>query len=114
MAKTKVVATGTIIAGILNMVANTVLLPRWGMYGAAIATMLSYAILSCIHFLVVKYWKLERYPLRTVPVIAGLVIVLCASVLYYALADLWFFRWGIGAILGIYLVFSIHKRQSIF
>lgn len=114
MAKTKVVATGTIVAGILNMIANTVLIPRWGMYGAAVATMLSYVILSCIHFFVVRYWKLERYPLRTAPVIAGVVIVLFASVIYYVIADLWFLRWGIGAALGIYLVLSIHKRRSIF
>lgn len=114
MAKTKVVAIGTIIAGILNIIANTILIPSWGMYGAAVATMLSYIVLSCIHHLVVKYWKLQCYPLKTTPVMAGFGMVLLASVLYYVLADLWMIRWGIGAIWGIYLILSVRKRQSIF
>ena len=113
-AKPKIVATGTVFAAITNIVLNYILIPKYGMYGAAIATLLSYIALAIMHTIVVNRWKLERYPLKYKPVIEGLLSILFACALYYLLSDLVIVRWGIGAVAGVYLITAIRNRKTIF
>ena len=112
--KTRIIAFGTITAAILNIVLNIIMIPSWGMYGAAIATVISYAILAIIHIIIVNKWKEDKYPLTFKPIIIGLLVVLISSIIYYALKDYWLIRWSIGALLGCYLLVSVTKRKSIF
>ena len=113
-AKPKIVAFGTAFSAIVNIILNLMLIPHYGMYGAAIATLLSYAALAIMHIIVVKTWRYERYPLSFVPVFIGLAAVIAVCFIYYFLAELVIVRWTIGAILGIILIFKIKKRKTIF
>ena len=113
-AKPRIIAYGTASAAVENIVLNAFLIPRFGMYGAAIATLISYATLAGIHWCVVKKWKEEKYPFSIIPLIKGMLMVLVNCVLYYALADYWFFRWIIAVGMGLYLVMQIYKRKTIF
>ena len=112
--KTKVIAFGTITAAISNIILNILMIPRWGMYGASIATLVSYIFLAIIHIIIVNHWKEEKYPLVFKPLMIGLLVVIVSSIIYYVLKDFWIIRWALGAALGTYLLVSIKKRKSIF
>lgn len=113
-AKPKIVAIGTVTAAGSNIALNSLLIPKYGMYGAAAATLLSYVMLAVMHTLVVSSWKLEKYPLTYKPVLIGLLLTIIGCFGFYILKDKAVIRWGIGVILGVYLVWSVVKRRTIF
>ena len=113
-AKPKIIATGTCATALANIVLNAILIPRYGMYGAAVASLLSYSILAMAHFAIVHFWKLQKYPLTSKPVFGGLIVVIMFCILYYVLKDLWVARWVLGVTLGVYLIVNIYKRKTIF
>lgn len=112
--KPTIIAIGTIIAAIENIILNIVLIPRFGMYGASIATLISYITLVIVHVTIVNVWKEERYPLNQKSVIFGLLAVLSACIVFYVFDKLWIIRWLLGLVIGIYLLVSVRKRRSIF
>lgn len=112
--KPTLVAIGTIIAAISNIVFNGLLIPFYGMYGAGIATLLSYVILAIMHTGIINIWKIEKYPLSYGPIINGIILILVFCVLYYILGRMVIIRWVIGSILGIYLIKTIYHRKMIF
>ena len=114
MAKPKFVAIGTTVAGVWNIFLNLLFIPQWGMYGAAIATLISYAALAVIHYTVVKRWKYPKYPLSYSPIMLGLAAVVVACAGYKLLDGLWIVRWGIAFSLSIYLVIQVWKRKTVF
>ncbi len=112
--KPRIIAYCTAGAAVVNIILNAVFIPQWGMYGAAIATLLSYVILAIAHIIVVTKWKEEKYPLTWKPIVHGLIPICIACVLYYVFADMWIIRWTVAVCIGIYLVYSIYKRKTIF
>ncbi len=109
--KTNIIAIGTAGAGVLNIILNAIMIPRWGMYGAAIATALSYGILFLVHYFIVKNMN---YHLNIKIFLPGLVAILIGSVMFYILSPWWYIRWFLGIMLGIYELYKIYKRKSIF
>ena len=112
--KPKFVAMGTVFAAISNIILNAIMIPKWGMYGAAVATLISYAMLAVMHTTIVKTWKLKRYPLSFTPVITGLVIVIVGCAGYYVLSDYIWLRWMLAVIIGSYLIVNVYRRKTIF
>lgn len=112
--KSRIIAYGTASAAVINIFFNIIMIPLWGMYGAAIATVLSYAFLAMIHFIVVMKWRDEKYPLVKRPLLYGLIAVLVSCVLFYVLADYWLLRWALSLVITIYLFVSVYKRRTIF
>jgi O-antigen/teichoic acid export membrane protein len=47
--KTNIIAVGTMGAAVSNIILNAIMIPRYGMYGAAMATAISYAFLFLAH-----------------------------------------------------------------
>lgn len=113
-AKPRIVAAGTIIAALTNIVFNAILIPPYGMYGAAAATLLSYIALASMHTFIVTTWKGEKYPLSYRPVAKGALTVALFCAFYYLLSGLAAVRWAIGILLGLYLVWSVYHRKTIF
>lgn len=114
LAKPKFVAIGTTIAGAGNILLNFLLIPQWGMYGAAIATLISYAVLAAIHYMLVRLWKYEKYPLSFSSVMIGFAAVVAACIVYELLAGLWYIRWGIGFCFTVYLGIHVWKQKTVF
>lgn len=112
--KTYIIACGTIGAGILNIVLNALLIPGFGMYGAAFATALSYFMLFIVHYLIVKNMKDCPFCLNMQIFVPGLFAMFLGTVLFYVLAPWWYMRWGLGALLGCLELYRIYKRKSIF
>ncbi len=61
--KSKVILTNMIILGIVNIVLNLLLVPKYGLNGAAFATMVSSILLSILYFIQVQRY-LSFVPLR--------------------------------------------------
>lgn len=112
--KTRIIATGTICAAVGNIVLNLLLIPRLGMYGAAFATATAYSLLFVAHFFIASHLKEMRFHLKLRNFVPGLFCVALAVVAFYVLADLWYIRWGMGVLLGVYILLRIVKRKSIF
>ena len=112
--KPKYVAIGTTLAAACNIGLNAIMIPKWGMFGAAYATLISYIMLALLHTVIVKTWKLEKYPLRYKAVIIGLLAVIAGCAAYTFMAEMIVLRWGLAVALGVYLIVSIYKRKKIF
>lgn len=112
--KTVLITTGSILGAIVNILMNCLLITRYGMFGAAIATMMSYAFLVGLHILFVKRKIKESFELDEKLLIVSLLIVIVASVLYYVLGNAVLLRWIIGLSAGVYELFSLWRRKVIF
>ncbi len=112
--KTNIIALGTVGASVSNIILNALMIPKYGMYGAATATALSYALLFFAHYFIVMNFKQNKFHLKIVLFLPGALMVLFSAVLFYFMSDYWYIRWGIGIILGAFEVYRIWKRKSIF
>lgn len=112
--KTTIVATSTLGASLLNVLLNLLLIPKWGIYGAALTTMLSYVGLVIVHYIAANRIKAMRFHARIRDFLPGLLALGIVTVLFYVLADFWWIRWLLGAALGVRLLLKIMKRKSIF
>lgn len=113
--KNRVIAVGTVVVAVLNIGLNYVLIPKLGSLGAAIATLISFILSFLIQDLNVRLiLKTKNFEYNYRFYMMGIVPVCITSVLYYILADFWYIRWGLGAVLGVYLITRIIKRKSIF
>ena len=85
---------------------------RWGVAGAAIATVLSHSLQFLLHYLYTRYYLgKDRYPF---PIGLwgpyGAVFLLFAG-LVYLLPEAAFLRWGMGAAIGIWELWRIRRRK---
>lgn len=111
--KTRSVAVGTALAALLNLVLAVVLVPEFGMMGAAAATMCAYLALFLFHFLIARCMLGDRnYPVRAFA--AGLVAVVIVSALCYPLDGMPILRWAAGAVFLSVAIGRIVKNRTIF
>ena len=54
MKETKVIAVTTIISAVVNIVLNLMLIPKYGILGAAIATVACYVVMWSIRYLILR------------------------------------------------------------
>lgn len=54
MKETKVIAVTTIISAVVNIVLNLMLIPKYGILGAAIATVACYVVMWSIRYLILS------------------------------------------------------------
>lgn len=112
--KPQIAAIGTVSAALVNVALNFILIPAYGIYGAAAATLASYLALAAMHTVIVKRWRDERYPLRLSLFLKSTAAVLAGCVFSYFSADQPILRWCLAAFLGILLLADVGKRKSIF
>lgn len=112
--KTGVVAGATVVSALANLVLNYVFILRFGMIGAAAATLLSHGVQVVIHECysrLVLGKKEYPFPLSTLAKYSALMVL--GVILFYAAPDLWYLRWPLGAALGLWEVNRIWKRKSL-
>lgn len=106
--KTKFIATGTIIAAIVNIGVNAILIPKIGMYGAAIATLVAYIILFIMHEIIVRMiMKHKDFPF--IYYIYSIVIVAITTLIAYILMEVFIIRWSIIAVILILIGLNVQK-----
>jgi O-antigen/teichoic acid export membrane protein len=107
--QTKFIALGTITAAATNIVFNYILIPYMGMYGAAIATMISYILLFSMHFIIVRYkFKHKDFPFKYN--LYGIGIVIFTWGISYVFLNNFIIRWGIIIVLAILSINIVIKE----
>ncbi len=107
------VAIGTSGAAVMNIVLNALLIPCYGMYGAAIATMSSYVSLFIFHHIIVRVVIKNDYHFGFKDYVPAVLAVSVGVAAFYLLKDYWYVRWAMGAILGTWLFRRIMKSKKI-
>lgn len=113
--KTKAIAVCTVVAGICNIVLNLIFIRLWGVFGAALATMVAHGIQFLIHYFYAMHIKKGvDFPFR-MKLLLPYALVVAAVTAWTAIAPgVWWLRWGVGALLGVWELLQIWKRKSIF
>ena len=112
--KTKLIAVGTTLAALFNIILNYFLIKKMGAAGAVIATSVSHFLQFLFHYICARFVIIEEFPYEIRMFLPGIIAVGVVCVATYLLKDLWLVRWGMGALLGIYIVTKIIKRKKIF
>ncbi|TCD46268.1 capsid assembly protein [Streptococcus sp. X16XC17] len=104
-ANTKMIPIGTIAAGIVNAILNYFFIPKFGIYGAAVATVLSYLCLLIFHHLISR--KRYQYDEVTVKMFSILsIIALGYALLMNQFSHSLPVRWTFGAMVVIgYIIY---------
>lgn len=112
-ARTKLIPIATFISALLNIIINILLIPSFGLIGAAIGTMSSHIVLFIIHEIVARYIiKSFEYPWHIyIPGVLAVVFV-CLSMEF--LKELPILRWILFLVDAIYLLLDILKNKSVF
>jgi O-antigen/teichoic acid export membrane protein len=101
--KTKYLPYITGISAIVNVIANFILIPIWGLMGSAYATLLSYIFMAVgIYIISQKYYKIE-YEFSKIILILSLSI--CSYILM--LISNWYFNGSIPVKLAIFILFIV-------
>ena len=112
--KTKTIAFGTGGAALCNIFLNYFFIKLWGIRGAVIATAVSHGLQFGFHTICAERINPGEYPFKITDFIPGFVAICLTCVVYFFTKESWFIRWGIGAVLGMYLIYKIIKRREIF
>ena len=114
--KTIFIAIGTIASAFINIVINIVLIPKIGVQGAAISTLVSYIVLFIMHeFIVRVIFNHKDFPFKYY--IYSIFIVVIASIFNYIFLENTIIRWGIIGVIVLVSLYTIIKliknRKSI-
>ena len=112
--RTDVVAIGSVIAGVANIVLNLIFINLWGYFGAAVATLLSNIILAVVHIAFAKKMVKDKWVYEYKMFIMPVGALTIAVVMFYLLNQWWLFRWGYAIAVGICLFRGIIKDRAIF
>lgn len=84
--KTYITSFIMLIGGGVNIVLNILFIPKFGMYGAAVATLISYWIINIINTIISKRFHKVKYNYKIAYIIDG--IALSIYIIYLALSNL--------------------------
>ena len=113
--KTKVIAVGTVMTAIVNIILNLLLIPSFASFGAALATLFSYMVLFLFHEINVRFViKAKNYDYSFFFYLKGIIPVLIMLLIYYITLNFWYIRWGIAFVLGAFLIVRVIKNKTIF
>lgn len=113
--RTRIIAIGTVLSAAVNIGLNALFIPRYGMMGAAVATMISYVALFFFHYFISKFAiGGEYFTFRLLTFLPGLAAVAATAGAFYLLYDYWYVRWAIGAVVGAALLIRIIRQKKIF
>lgn len=116
--KTKVIAIGTSITALINIILNLIMIEKYGMKGAAISTAVSYSIQYLFHIIFAK--RIEKtskvaYQFSMRMFIPYVAIFLCTAFICYHIDNSYaLIRWGTALTLGVIELIRVKKRKAIF
>jgi len=99
---------------LMNVIANFLLIPVWGISGAAISTLLSYLVMTLgYYFVTQKFYKIDYEFNRVFRILSGVFIT---AIIYYLLIDKEFFTIYLKMVLLILFfaytfLFAVNKNE---
>jgi O-antigen/teichoic acid export membrane protein len=102
----------TVISGIVSVVLNYILIPKYGYKFASVSALISYFILFSLHYINVKYILKIKHLIPIRNILKKTIIIFLSIVFYYAFDFVkfdFFIALGIRALLGISLVYILSK-----
>lgn len=111
---TYTIAIGTICAAVVNIGANYLLIPHFGMWGAAFGTLFAHILLFVFHEITSAFILPFHYHYSIKDFLPGIFVTTIALVLADCLKDFIVIRWGAGFVLAGIWCYSIYKRKSLF
>lgn len=113
--KSKWIAIGTTAAAAFNILFNAVLIPRLGMYGAALGTLGAYTLLLLFHELCARYAVKDGvFPYGRGFFAANTAVMLLSAGTCYLFLDIWAVRWTLALAAAGYLLDMFRRNRSIF
>lgn len=111
--KTKIISFSTVISAVINILLNVILIPEYGITGAALATLISYFVLFVFHWITAKYIAEDYCEINHSCLMRGLAFVLIFVTICYLTLDVWWIRWGIAVMMGFFLLKKIISQKAI-
>ena len=113
--KTGIIAVVTASAALVNIGLNLVFIKTMGFVGAALATCISHVFQFLFHYFSARFIIARgEFPFRLRFFAPWLALFLVFAVMAVLTPDLWYLRWPIGAVLGVFELLRILKRKTIF
>lgn len=112
--KTINIAIGTGVSAVINIILNMIFIPKYSGMGAAVATLIAHVFLFILHHLIAKKIDRTEYNFSMKIYAPEIGFVLMISVCFYVLKEMPLIRWGIGIILGIYMLRRLAIQKNIF
>lgn len=113
--QTRLIATNTAIAAVLNIVLNYFFIRLWGGFGAALATATAHTMQFIIHYLMAKFAiKNDEFPFKLRTLLPYTAVFMVVAIGCIVLPIAWYIRWGVGAVIGVWELYRIYKRKQIF
>lgn len=112
--RTDIVAIGSVIAGLSNVIMNYFFIGLWGYMGAAIATLFSNIVLATVHILFARRLVKEKWVYDVWMFVPSIIGIFFATILFYICDDYWGVRWLLAAVVGSYTIMNIYKERAIF
>ena len=107
----KYIAFNTFIAALLNIILDVILIPYFGVLGAAYTTLFSYMLSFLMHYRYSKKLNKDLYPFKTY--VLPLLIVSIMTGISYLFLEKWIVRWGIAVVLGVIIIIAFINRNKI-
>ena len=112
--KTHFIAMATVMASCINIGLNYFVIPRWGMDGAAFATLVSHMAMFIFHEYVAVYVIDAPYHYNMRFFFLGMIHVCIMIGFFIICRDMVIVRWGVGMVLAMMFVCNIYRRKSFF
>lgn len=110
--KTIWIAIGTLLTAAINIGLNYIFINQWGIFGAALASAISYLILVVFHEIIARF-VVKEYPIKLWYLLVAGVAGIAVCVGSILLKDYWIPRWIIGGLIGVFLIIRLIKVKRI-
>jgi len=112
--KTGIISLGTFVAAIVNIILNVSLIPVLDMFGAAIATSLSWLGLFIAHYLIARRLQGGKSYVTICDFSKWILLMIITCILFYSLKELIIIRWVLAIGVIIFCIARVIKRRTIF
>lgn len=110
--KTKIIATNTLTAALINLLLNFIFIPFGGALAAAFTTVVAYFVSFSLHYRYCRKIDGELFPFSTFSV--PLLVIIIFTIFQYLTLYTGMIRWILGLLsVAIYVVFIVLKEKQI-
>ena len=104
--KTKYIAIGTVVVAVVNVVANVILVPRFGYQAAVYVTVGTYILYFVFHMVIAYFITSKQLPFNIKSISLYILCVCMLCVIMQICADNWVLRYPICLVFCLFILIS--------